>query len=1723
MSLFSFNIKKRILFLSLFGIFAINEVTQAQNALGFNGSSSYVEIPYTATNNPAQFTVEFWARVDSGAGTFRSPLSNRNYPPVTGFNFYATPANIWSFSGGSGTGAWSELNGPAVVIGQWTHLAGTYDGTTYRFYVNGVLMNTLVAGFSVNTSRPLRIGAGRTEGEPLYYFPGAVDEVKIWNYARSASQINDNKNVNLALPQTGLMSYYQFEDGTATSKTGSNTGALINAPTTVTGVSHTLAPFITTWQTDGSNNITIPLTGSGYDFTIDWGDGTTEIKTGTPGNISHTYTSSGIKTVSITPNVLTGFPRIYVNNYANRLLLKTIESWGSGIWGAAVDRSFFGASNLEINATDIPDFSITTNFQYMFLYCTSVTGANGFTNWTLNTNPTATVSFSNMFNGATQFNGAISNWDVSRVNTFDNMFSNAQKFNQNIGTWNVANVVSMASMFNNAVVFAQDISGWNVGNVTNMSSMFQNADAFNIDISGWVVSKVTNMASMFAYSNIFNQDLSNWDVSSVTDMSYMFQSASVFNSPLNWGIKTGNVTNMQRMFAEAPQFNQDIDSWDVSNVTSTNLMFYRTNSFNQSLNSWNVGSLINPSQMFQECTSFNGNVSSWVFTTNPAKNVNATSMFQNATAFNQNISNWNTERFTTMANMFLNATSFNQNIGTWNVANVVSMASMFNNARVFAQDISGWNVANVEIMSSMFQNADAFNIDISGWVVSKVYNMASMFAYSNIFNQDLSNWDVSSVTNMSYMFQSASVFNSPLNWGIKTGNVTNMQRMFAEAPQFNQDIDSWDVSNVTSTNLMFYRTNSFNQSLNSWNVGSLINPSQMFQECTSFNGNVSSWVFTTNPAKNVNATSMFQNTTAFNQNISNWNTERFTTMANMFLNATSFNQNIGTWNVGNVTNMNSMFSNAVVFAQDISGWNVGNVTNMSSMFQNADAFNIDISGWVVSKVTNMASMFAYSNIFNQDLSNWDVSSVTNMSSMFRQMPLFNQLLNWGNKTGNVTIMQEMFRDSPLFNQDIDGWDVSKVTTTSLMFYVATSFNKPLNSWNVGSLVNANSMFGYATSFNQDISTWNISKITNLQNFLLKGKLSRANYDSLLLGWSTLDAGETLVPINLNVHFGNSKYSDTATVLTARNTTLIANKNWTITDDGMNPDAIVPYIISNTLAANNATISITFSENVYRTDVGSGALETTDFLFSLSGGTATLNTTVPSSISAFNNLTFVLGLDINGTLNGAEVLTVTPVLNSIFDVSGNAAATTQSNNTAQLNDLSNPIITGPSSATGLTSSISINENTAVVHTFSANETVNWSKGSTNDGGLFNIDGNGNLVFITAPDYETPSITLNSNTYVVDVIATDAANNATTQTLTITILDIPNSTFGTFATITKQYFTGTHTIVPPTTNNTNAIVYTIDNTAVATVSGSVITFTGVGTANITATQAADANYEGNAVSTLLTVLGKDLVSKYGGISSTNVNYISANGNVGGALGLDKYGKQEYVLDVIVSSGLVMHLNASNTVSYPGTGTNWTDLSGNGNHGTLQNGVAFTSVNNGAMVFDGVNDYFVTNNNLDLSNTDKLTIQIILKTASSNTQMIMEHSVNWNSNNAFGIISNNLSDKIQITDHNQGYNVSNSVASINDNNWHLFTATTDRSLNATDQNLIYIDDNAANKVNVTNLTNDNSGNFASHKLYLSSRGGTAHYFNGAIAQVLIYNRVLTAAEIQENFNVVKLKYGL
>lgn len=60
------------------------------------------------------------------------------------------------------------------------------------------------------------------------------------------------------------------------------------------------------------------------------------------------------------------------------------------------------------------------------------------------------------------------------------------------------------------------------------------------------------------------------------------------------------------------------------------------------------------------------------------------------------------------------------------------------------------------------------------------------------------------------------------------------------------------------------------------------------------------------------------------------------------------------------------------------------------------------------------------------------------------------------------------------------------------------------------------------------------------------------------------------------------------------------------------------------------------------------------------------------------------------------------------------------------------------------------------------------------------------------------------------------------------------------------------------------------------------------------------------------------------------------------------------VIVKNGLIFNLDAADRNSYPGSGTTWSDISGNGNNGTLTNGPTFSSDNGGVIVLDGSNDY-------------------------------------------------------------------------------------------------------------------------------------------------------------------------
>ena len=157
----------------------------------FDGSTGYVQVPYSASLNPSKFSVELWVNVTGGAGTNRSPITSRDN--LLGYIIYANTSNVWQFWIGNGS-AWVITGNTPVSLNTWTHLSMTYDGTTLRAYVNGVLSQSTTGSLSLNTSRPLRIAAGVTESTPSLYFPGKVDEVAIYNYALSPTQVANHYN-----------------------------------------------------------------------------------------------------------------------------------------------------------------------------------------------------------------------------------------------------------------------------------------------------------------------------------------------------------------------------------------------------------------------------------------------------------------------------------------------------------------------------------------------------------------------------------------------------------------------------------------------------------------------------------------------------------------------------------------------------------------------------------------------------------------------------------------------------------------------------------------------------------------------------------------------------------------------------------------------------------------------------------------------------------------------------------------------------------------------------------------------------------------------------------------------------------------------------------------------------------------------------------------------------------------------------------------------------------------------------------------------------------------------------------------------------------------------------------------------------------------------------------------------------------------------------------------
>ena len=214
-------------------------------------------------------------------------------------------------------------------------------------------------------------------------------------------------------------------------------------------------------------------------------------------------------------------------------------------------------------------------------------------------------------------------------------------------------------------------------------------------------------------------------------------------------------------------------------------------------------------------------------------------------------------------------------------------------------------------------------------------------------------------------------------------------------------------------------------------------------------------------------------------------------------------------------------------------------------------------------------------------------------------------------------------------------------------------------------------------------------------------------------------------------------------------------------------------------------------------------------------------------------------------------------------------------------------------------------------------------------------------------------------------------------------------------------------------------------------------------------------------------------------------------------------------IITEGLVLALDAGNTKSYTSGSTTWYDKSGNANNGTLTNGPTFSSANGGSIVFDGVDDYISTNYTTSLNN---FTVCVWFKQVGS--VIGYQRLVDKNYSNGFWIGRNGTNP------NSWGGGVYEASApfgrfiSLTDGQWHFIVSKREGTTHT-----IYGD----------GITNTISGTVSSSPLNTSnvligrSDQPGIDSMNGNIAVVSLYNRALSASEIQQNFNALRGRYGI
>jgi hypothetical protein len=280
--------------------------------------------------------------------------------------------------------------------------------------------------------------------------------------------------------------------------------------------------------------------------------------------------------------------------------------------------------------------------------------------------------------------------------------------------------------------------------------------------------------------------------------------------------------------------------------------------------------------------------------------------------------------------------------------------------------------------------------------------------------------------------------------------------------------------------------------------------------------------------------------------------------------------------------------------------------------------------------------------------------------------------------------------------------------------------------------------------------------------------------------------------------------------------------------------------------------------------------------------------------------------------------------------------------------------------------------------------------------------------------------------------------------------------------------------------------------------------------------------NVPNTVGDALNASRAGTFGGMTIGNkeLNYYSPTNAIIKTFTVDSntYIRSKKEKNFIPYDGLKLYLDAAKGLSYSGSGSNWVDLSGNYNNGTLINGPTFNSANEGTIVFDGTNDY-ISFNTQPLSST-AFTVMMNVKFSSFTTQVGSRRLVAINgtgyTGNTFSLFVSGTGQIGYIlgngTSNTEDYSNTVGVPVLELNKWYNVCLT----FNGT-QKKIYIGGNLYS-TNTSSITFTNPLN---NKLLIGSYNGSIALLQGTIGTVHIYDRALSDAEVLNNYSIYSSRY--